>query len=156
MPFLERTASRVLVVSPDHRVLLLRVEPTFRESFWVTPGGGVDDGETLEDAAIRELREEVGRTDLELGDRVWTRDVRFTWQEWDVLQHEHTFRVDAPTEFVAVTEHPGEEPITGSAWFGVEELHALDETVYPEDLASRVSELLGDEPRATPWPRSRS
>jgi 8-oxo-dGTP pyrophosphatase MutT (NUDIX family) len=141
MPFLERTAARVLIVSPARRVLLLRLEPPFEAPFWVTPGGGVDDGETLEQAAIRELREEVGRTDLSLGEVVWTRDVRFTWQEWDVVQREHVFRVDAPDEFVAVTEHPDEEPITGSAWFGTDELGRLDDVVYPEDLAARLSAL---------------
>jgi 8-oxo-dGTP pyrophosphatase MutT (NUDIX family) len=142
MPFIERTAARLLVVSPHRRVLLLRLEPSFRGAFWVTPGGGVDAGETLEDTALRELREEVGRSDLPLGELVWTRDTRFTWEEWDVLQHEHVFRVDAPDEFLAVTEHPDEEPITGSAWFGVDELRRLDETVYPEDLAARLATLL--------------
>ena len=151
MSFIERTAARLVVVSPERRVLLLRLEPTFRDPFWVTPGGGVDDGETIEQAALRELREEVGRTDLPLGEVVWTRDVRFSWQEWDVLQHERAFRVDAPAEFVAVTEHPDEEPITGSAWFGMDELVALDETVYPEDLAERLSAVLdARSPRPAP------
>jgi 8-oxo-dGTP pyrophosphatase MutT (NUDIX family) len=141
MPFIERTAARVLILSPAQRVLLLRLEPSFDEPFWVTPGGGVDEGETLEQTALRELREEVGRTDLSLGGLVWTRDVRFTWQDWIVQQREHVFRVDAPDEFVAVTEHPDEEPITGSAWFGAEELRLLDEVFYPEDLAERLTAL---------------
>jgi 8-oxo-dGTP pyrophosphatase MutT (NUDIX family) len=143
MPFIERTAARVLIVSPARRVLLLRLEPSFDEPFWVTPGGGVDDGETLEQAAMRELREEVGRSDLSLGGLVWTRDVRFTWQEWIVQQREHVFRVEAPEEFVAVTEHPDEEPIVGSAWFSADELLGLDDAVYPEDLAARLTTLFG-------------
>jgi len=143
MPFLERTAARLVVLSPARRVLLMRVEPSFRDGFWVTPGGGVDDGETLEQTAIRELREEVGRTDLPLGERVWARDVRFTWQEWEVLQHEHAFRVEAPEEFVAVTEHADEEPITGSAWFSIDDLRRTDDVVYPEDLAARLTALFG-------------
>jgi predicted NUDIX family NTP pyrophosphohydrolase len=67
MPEIEREAARLLVRSRVGRVLLLRVEPSFRDPFWVTPGGGLDDGETLEQAAMRELREEVGREDLLLG-----------------------------------------------------------------------------------------
>jgi ADP-ribose pyrophosphatase YjhB (NUDIX family) len=143
MPFIERVASRLLVISPQERVLLLRLEPDFREAFWVTPGGGVDEGETLEDAAIRELREEVGRDDLPIGEIVWTRDVEFTWAEWTVLQHEHTFLVPTPEEFDARVAHPDEEPITGSGWFAADDLASLDETFYPEDLADRVRRLLG-------------
>ena len=144
MPFLERVAARLLVISPRGRVLLLRLEPDFRDAFWVTPGGGVDEGETLEAAAARELREEVGRDDLPIGEIVWTRDVGFTWAEWTVLQHEHTFVVPSPEEFLARVAHPDEEPITGSGWFGSDDLAALDETVYPEDLADRLRRLLGD------------
>jgi 8-oxo-dGTP pyrophosphatase MutT (NUDIX family) len=143
MPFIERVAARVLVISPQDRVLLLRLEPDFRDAFWVTPGGGVDEGETLEAAAARELREEAGRADLPIGEIAWSRDVKFTWAEWSVLQHEHTFVVRSPEEFVARVAHPDGEPITGSGWFGIDDLSALDETVYPEDLADRLRRLFG-------------
>jgi ADP-ribose pyrophosphatase YjhB (NUDIX family) len=41
-------------------IVLLRREIDPRAGFWVHPGGFVDRGETLEQAAIRETREEVG------------------------------------------------------------------------------------------------
>jgi ADP-ribose pyrophosphatase YjhB (NUDIX family) len=46
----------------EHRggIVLLRREIDPRAGFWVHPGGFVDRGETLEQAAIRETREEVG------------------------------------------------------------------------------------------------
>lgn len=56
-----RTAARVLVKA-DNQVLLLRdTDPGVPgESWWFTPGGGVDEGEDFKDAAVRELREETG------------------------------------------------------------------------------------------------
>src|SRR6266550_5156797 len=42
MRVVDREAPRLLVMSPTHGVLLMRLEPTFRPPFWVTPGGGRD------------------------------------------------------------------------------------------------------------------
>ena len=126
MPEIDRQAARVLVISPRRRVLLLRVEPTFRPAFWVTPGGGLDDGETFEHAAARELREEVGRDDLPIGPLLWQEHVEFTWEEWFVRQDERTFLVEVPEEFAPTIVDPGIEPLTGGAWFSVEELRSMN------------------------------
>ena len=53
------------VVEHKGGIVLLRREIDPRAGFWVHPGGFVDRGETLEQAAIRESREEVG-LDIEI------------------------------------------------------------------------------------------
>lgn len=150
MEHIDRDAARLLVCTPDWRVLVLRLEPAFRGPLWVTPGGGLDEGESYEDAARRELREEVGRDDLELGPCIWHRRVRFTWERWRVHQRERTFLVPVPSAFEAVTVHPDEEPIVGSGWFVAEELRALDEAVYPIGLAEHLDQLASDGIPAAP------
>jgi 8-oxo-dGTP pyrophosphatase MutT (NUDIX family) len=139
-----RGAARLLILTPEPEVLLLRLEPSFRDPFWVTPGGGLDDGESYEDAARRELAEEVGRSDLAIGPCIWTREVTFTWERWRVHQKERTFLVEVPAAFEAVTVFPDEEPITGSGWFTLDRLRREPETVYPIGLADHLDRLLAD------------
>lgn len=60
----KRRSARVLLLDGDGRILLFRCyldssRPGLGHC-WVTPGGGVNDGETLVEAAVRELREETG------------------------------------------------------------------------------------------------
>ncbi|MEV0453746.1 NUDIX hydrolase [Catellatospora methionotrophica] len=56
-PARKRAAAGILFTDPDGRILL--VEPTYK-NHWDLPGGVVDHGETLRQAAIRELDEELG------------------------------------------------------------------------------------------------
>ena len=53
----KRMGSAVLFTDPAGRVLL--VEPTYKEH-WEVPGGAVDADESPYDAAVRELKEELG------------------------------------------------------------------------------------------------
>ena len=75
-----RTAVRALVVDADDRVLLLRFEnPVTRDVWWATPGGGIEPGESEEQALRRELAEEIGLEGHEPGPVVWERAHVFPW-----------------------------------------------------------------------------
>lgn len=54
--------ARAIVLNKEGNILL--VKHTYQDH-WYIPGGGVDKGETVKDALIRELKEEVG---LEVGE----------------------------------------------------------------------------------------
>jgi len=78
-------------VDDDDRVLLVHFQ--FPEwTLWATPGGESNRGESLEVAIRRELKEEVGLVDVELGPVIWERTHEFEFAEYSG-QHEKFFLV---------------------------------------------------------------
>src|SRR5437016_5805174 len=76
----ERNAVRAIILTPDERVLLLRIRLPGVSPFWIAPGGGIEPGETAHQALRRELREELDLTDFEAGPVLWRRQHTFNWQ----------------------------------------------------------------------------
>jgi ADP-ribose pyrophosphatase YjhB (NUDIX family) len=70
-----RNGVRALVLDANDRVLLVHF--TFDPYPWAPPGGGIDPGESDEHALRRELAEEVGLDEFELGPLLWTREHEF-------------------------------------------------------------------------------
>lgn len=68
----ERDAIRAIILTPENEVLLLRIHPPDDEErfWWITPGGGREPGEAVEDALKRELQEELCLKEYVLGQRV--------------------------------------------------------------------------------------
>jgi TDG/mug DNA glycosylase family protein len=66
----ERETVRAAVVDERGRTLLLRYGDDYGQ-WWTTPGGGREEGESDEQTLRRELEEEVGLVDFELGSLLW-------------------------------------------------------------------------------------
>jgi 8-oxo-dGTP pyrophosphatase MutT (NUDIX family) len=143
----DRTAARVLVLDEDNAVLLLHGYDSARPdrgTWWFTPGGGLDRGESAEDGARRELYEETGLAAGDLGPIVHRRTVEFEFENVSYRQRESFFCVRAP--HFAVDDAGWSEvevrTVLGHRWWTVAELRATGDAIHPPELADVLTELL--------------
>lgn len=152
-PVLLRHAVRVLLVDDADRVLLFRaVNPATGVAFWFPPGGAVEPGEDVESAAQRELREETGRSDIELGAEIWHRRHLFSWRDARYDQRERWFlartaRFDPDLAGVTETE---KTDLAGWRWWTLGELETTTDQLTPRELPRHLSDLLREGPPSTP------
>jgi TDG/mug DNA glycosylase family protein len=145
-----RQGTRALVLDTTDRVLMVRFQDAFG-SWWSTPGGGVEQGESDEHALQRELAEEVGLTEYELGPLIWTRMHWFVSpRRWAGQRERHYLvRVEPLEPRPAFTqEELAAEGVHEIRWFTPDELERV--TTGPRRLAAFVRELLANGPPAEP------
>ena len=78
-----------LIIIRDKEILLIDRQRNGR-SYYVIPGGGVEAGESLAQAALREAQEELS-LDVELGPLLYIRP----WANGDLQQMEYAFLVNS-------------------------------------------------------------
>ncbi len=149
-----RQVSRVVLLDPDNRVLLLHgYEPGDPSStWWFTPGGGLEGTETREEAARRELAEETGITDVELGPVLWKRRCSFPFdgRRWDQDEWYYLGRTNRTATEMSGQTDLERRSVSGLRWWTSEELSASHETVYPTTFAELLRRLLDEGPPGAP------
>jgi len=126
----------VLPVRPDGRVLLLHgwdpLKP--QTTYWFTIGGGVEDGETVAEAASRELREEVGIVlpAADLGTPLVTNTIEFEYQGSRIIQHQTFFAVavDSVDVTFANQEELELQTISAHGWWYGDDLEATGQAAH--------------------------
>ena len=145
-----RPTARVLLVNELNEVFLIKThfDPELGlPARWLTPGGGIDPGETAEQAAVRELKEETGLviSEGELGSAFlelsgqwdWSDEVHFqTYTDTIFFLRTDDFELDnsgwTPDEHRDVLEW---------RWWSVTDLIASGESVGPHGLAEKLQRL---------------
>lgn len=132
--FNQRIRAAVLLIENQRVLLIKHVEPDSGETWWVPPGGGLEDfDENVLACAAREVLEESGLS-VQVGRLVYWREYR----EHASMRHflELFFLAESCSGKLTIKnihgKGPDEDYIKDARWLSREELNGL--TVYPKEL----------------------
>jgi 8-oxo-dGTP diphosphatase len=132
-----------IVLIQDNKVALIERHRAGLHYF-VFPGGGVDEGESPEQAAIREAREELG---IEVAIKQKVAEVRVGQKSRQVYflaeQTGGEFGTGVGEEFTDSDPYSPEEGIYVPIWMPVDEL-LHHQNIYPADVARLVVKSMQD------------
>jgi 8-oxo-dGTP pyrophosphatase MutT (NUDIX family) len=147
-PGQHRETARILLNNPAGQffLLLTHFDPEVGlPPRWITPGGGIDDGETPIEAAVRELREETGIlvSQEALGEKLG--EIAGRWDWGDGVNH-HTYRDhfykltvdDFELDDSGWTEDERRD-VLDYRWWSLAELIETGEQIAPHGLAELIA-----------------
>ncbi len=144
----ERQTARVLLLDPEDRILLMKGRLPYdpaAPAVWFTVGGGAEPGESVLETAAREIAEETGLADAELGPVVWYAEaILYDRKRRPVHFKEHfvVARTAGGSLSQAGWQPLEREFVEDLRWWTLGELMLTDETVYPEGLADLLPDVL--------------
>jgi 8-oxo-dGTP pyrophosphatase MutT (NUDIX family) len=138
-----RECVRAILLTPQREILLLRIrEPGTDEYFWITPGGGREAGESVEETLRRELNEEVGLRTFEMGPLIFQRQHTFEWAGKSIRQNELYFVVTARKFEPKMSDEVEATTLDCFRWWPVSELRHSVEKTAPRHLVDIVTGYL--------------
>ena len=150
--FLKRPAARVVLLDRDGRIFMVNAEDPldpYKPAWWEIPGGGINRGEDSATAAARELVEETGIEDVEMGPVIWTQHVQFTFGGYFFDSHEkiHVAWCDGGEYRPRHLEALEAAAFMGARWWTLDDLLASTQPVLPALLREHLAPIVaGDLP----------
>lgn len=145
-----RKRASALLISADNRLFLFKFEFAFLDhgkTFWVTPGGGVNEGESFKQGLRRELYEELGLDVTVTEPYAFFRKMPFTHKSGEeFISDERFFVVKVPDENVIFSNMSAvEKKLTKEGkWWSVDDIRSSSEEFFADDLDSILENILND------------
>ena len=120
------TAAGGLVENENGDLLMI-----FRRGFWDLPKGKLDEGESIENCAVREVEEETGLKTIQLNNFLGvTRHAYFDkYSSQDVVKETHWYRMHASQKETLIPQT--EEDIEKIEWVALKNLENHLQRTYP-------------------------
>jgi 8-oxo-dGTP diphosphatase len=122
--------SQALIIN-DGKVLMVRQYVQRGDLVWNFPGGGIEEGESPEEACIMEVKEETGY-DVELLNQIHVKDMKYTY----------IAKIVGGTEGTDYNVK-GNEDIIEIAWKSLKDIEIFDTYTRPiiEQFVSQIEEV---------------
>jgi 8-oxo-dGTP pyrophosphatase MutT (NUDIX family) len=148
----ERQGVRAVLLTENGVVLLMKYDWGPRRQIWITPGGGLAAGESPQTALARELREETGIHDVQIGPELWTRRASFVVDGRCMAEFERFFLVRTERFEATATLMEEEERrwFRAFRWWPIERIIASSAVFAPRRLGELLRELHQHGPPPTP------
>ncbi|MBN1914638.1 MAG: NUDIX domain-containing protein [Parachlamydiales bacterium] len=162
MPSPARKSVKVLLINEQKEILLMCAhdpkvtskDGIYHGRFWFPIGGGIEQGETIQDTAIREIFEETSLTpdQFDIGPIVWHGTFDLIIQE--TLTHlEQTFIVvhtKIRNVMMRKLDEWEQKSVKTISWFSYEDLCTTQEIIYPVVLKDYLPDILNEKYPKTP------
>lgn len=147
-----RLTARIVVLNDRGQVLLFQVQdsqpvheayPTMVD-YWITPGGGVEPNETLQQAALRELWEETGIRADQISPCVWyfERVLRLPHKSFRLQEYFFVVRISSAAVSRANMLDYERRMLVNNHWWSPEEISQTAEQFLPPQLPALLPPLL--------------
>jgi ADP-ribose pyrophosphatase YjhB (NUDIX family) len=154
-----RPTARLLVIDQQQRLLLFHIDDGVALHagrpemviYWITPGGGVEPGESYEQAAQRELYEETG-IETPIGPLVWHHERLLRFTDESVRLQERYYLVTVSDAMVSLAGLLPYEQETHMAyrWWSLAELEQAGDHFIPTGLPQLIAPIMRGEIPAEP------
>lgn len=138
-----RNVVRVLLLNEEQKFLLAKIDGSnwnLRKKdgspfsiHWMTLGGKIEENEDVFSAAKREIFEEAGITDLNIGPVIWIEDY-YLWFNNELAHYKNTYVVahtkQKTLSFENFTENE-KQYIIDMKWFSYDEIKESKESIHP-------------------------
>lgn len=123
------------IIAKDNKVLLVREKD---DDWWSFPGGGVDYGETIHDALIREVTEELGVSSEHISVQDKPAFISIGTVVDGVPRCAIFYRATVPEEEIKPTDD-----VISQGWYSLDEFLGLHMSPMTDDVIQELRKMLG-------------
>lgn len=143
---MQKRKSRIIITDDNNKVLLFHYVYKDGFSYWVPPGGSVEEGETFGQAAQRELYEETGWSNISINkEPIWKQEVTLhALSDTKDITQEYFFVAKAPLGLTISRDNwttNEREVVAGYKWWSVEQLKITSEKIFPDNLLDLLTAI---------------